>query len=774
MKKISAFLLFSVLAALSLRATVLFQDSTNYPYANGCIEGQGQWYCYYPAIPGLDTFVTNNVLLLTANSTNDAVATPTNGWANPGEYNYASFTINVSKLPSSVNGDYFCQFQNNSDGNDCCHIFIDTLDTVVPGTYRLGIASFDTSFSVVTPPVNYPLDLATGITYTVVMLFDTNQADMTFVGSTLWINPSLQDYNNVVDAGGFNTTGIPGVGVGYVYGTDTTASQSLQDINITQIGFSPYVNAGISNVIVGTTFNDVNSTNLPVIGVQPQSGTNYSGNSTAFYTAASGVDLTYQWFSTTYGMLVDDNVNIIGSSSNVLVLNNLSATDNYYVVVTDAYGNTATSLTATNTVITTPTAPFFPPAAPGQASTGGLNLTNNLFTSFGLTNLANGTGPLTYQWYFAPTNTPTAFTSLGAGQASSGLFIPELEYPNAGNYYVLATGPDGVTAGPTNNLVVTPPTVATLPQLHELMGLIVTNIAANNTVHINTNGVSVSGYVSTFGPLSASSKIYAEFYMTYSNYGTYVFFDPSGHTNAIPAPGSYVTVFGPVNVFDGQLEMDPGTVTISNTPTLQMPAPQLANFASLATNALTPYGVQVQCSLVTFTNIYIYTNTIGGGPYTNNGGIFFSNGFTSLYMTEGPYSAPNNTNTIEIYVPAYGFGYTSTNLWGHTVPTYCYQITGVLATFHSGSSLFAELDVTRLQDFVTSAPASFTASLTQTNGVPTISWPALTGSTYSVYSATALNGPWTNQSFGLSYYPSVGAYTDSNSAPTKFYRVSTP
>ena len=61
MNKITALVFFSCLTALSLRADVLFQDSTNYPYTNGCIEGQGQWYCYLPRIPVLDALVTNNL-----------------------------------------------------------------------------------------------------------------------------------------------------------------------------------------------------------------------------------------------------------------------------------------------------------------------------------------------------------------------------------------------------------------------------------------------------------------------------------------------------------------------------------------------------------------------------------------------------------------------------------------------------------------------------------------------------------------------------------------
>ncbi len=773
MKKIFTLLFLSAFAALPLWATVLFQDSLNYPYTDGSIEGQGQWYAYYPSTPHQTAFVTNNVLLLTAVSTNDSVGAPTNGFTppNPGTLTFASFSLNVSQLPTG-GGTYFAQLQNNNDTNDCCHVFITTSGTIVPGTYRLGIGNFTTTYLSTAPPVNFPMDLAPGITYNVVISYDINNGDP-LAGATLMINPSYQDYQNALTDG--ENEDYIYFGQSYVFPNfaDVASSQAQLNIVISQIGFSPYVYAGISNVIAGTTFTDVNTTNLPVIGIQPQSATNYSGNSTTFYVVASGSDLTYQWHSATYGTLSDGG-NFTGSTSNVLTVNNLSATDNYYVIVTDTYGNTVTSSTATNTIITTPTAPFFT-ATP-------LVQTNNLFTSFGLTNIANGTGPLTYQWYFAPTNTPNTFAPLG-GQTATNFAISELEYPNAGNYYLQATGPDGVTAGPTNSLTVVAPLVATLPQLHELMGLVVSSITPSSVVPINTNGVSVSGYVSTFGPLTASTKTYAEFYMTYSNYGIYVFYSPSGHTNQIPAPGSYVTVTGPCQVYHGQLEIDPTAngVVISNTPSLQMPAPQLCNannFNLLVTNSLTPYGIQVQCSLVTFTNVYFYASRTGS-VVTFNGGKFYTNSTTSLYMTEGPYSFPNNTNSIEVYVPDYngndinGNGYTSTNLWGATIPTYAYQVTGILE-YYSGIP-GNELAVTRFQDFVTSAPASFTAGLTKTNanGVATVSWPAQDGSTYSVYGAASLNGPW-NQTFGLSYFPSTGIFSDTNEATAKFYKVSTP
>jgi hypothetical protein len=63
--------------------------------------------------------------------------------------------------------------------------------------------------------------------------------------------------------------------------------------------------------------------------------------------------------------------------------------------------------------------------------------------------------------------------------------------------------------------------------------------------------------------------------------------------------------------------------------------------------------------------------------------------------------------------------------------------------------------------------------MAQTNGVSQLNWPTVTGSTYSVYSATNITGPWT-QTFGLGYFPSSGVYTQTNPAAIQFYKVSSP
>jgi hypothetical protein len=770
-------LFFVLILSFTARAYVLFDDASNYPYANGLIATQGQWYVYYPSAPIGDAYVSNNVLIL--NTTNkDSVAAPTNGWSNPTEFNYASFRINMNQLPASTNGGYFCQLQNLNDTDDCCHVFIDTRDTSVPGTYRLGIGNYTTSFNGVSgPPNNYSMDLATDVWYNVVILFDTNQLDPTFVGATLFINPSYNDYLGLAtgsgDLGG-------GQGVNYAYGNDKTSSTGLLNIAISQIGFSPYANAGISNVIAGTTFDDVNSTNLPVYGIEPLSATNYSGNPTTFYAVASGVDLTYQWYSTTYGQL-SDGANYTGSTSDALTVNDQTASDTYYCVVTDAYGNNVTSSYAVDTVITTPTAVFFP--------TNQVTITNtaNLFTSTGFTNSALGTGPIGYQWYFEPTNS-TIFSAL-PGQNSPALNLFLADYSTEGNYFLLASntiGGGSFAYGPTNTVVELAPLVATMLQLHNLLVTYTNVIAAGkvNPIQVNTNNVTVQGYVSMVG----YGSTYTEYFIQdASGLGTEVYLPGFGNTNAPPL-GTFVTVSAPVEIYFGELEMalgSPSAITI-NSGSIPL-TPRLFNYAfnSVSTNNFGSVALTYQCSLVTFTNCYLYGNRTGGAlgisgnQHDGIGGIFESNNYTQIYFTAGgPYNVTNgNTNTWEIFQPAYNYGPAANPVeinpfGGASIPTNCVQLTGIYAPFSAG---VAELIPSRLVDYGTNTPAPFLATAAESkNGAATVKWPATPGVTYSVYSSTSITGPWTQAAYGLTYYPTNGAFTDTNKSPAKFYYITSP
>lgn len=781
MKRILPLFFFMILS-LTARAYVLFDDASNYPYANGLIATQGQWYVYYPKTPIGDAFVTNNVLIL--NTTNkDSVGAPTNGWSNPTEFNYASFRLNVNQLPASTNGGYFCQLQDHNDTNDCCHVFIDTVGSTVPGTFHLGIGNYTTSFaSLAGPPINYPVDLATGVWYNVVILFDTNQDNANFVGATLWVNPSYNDFLGVQT--GYGDEG-GGLGVNFAYGTDKTTVNSLLDIDISQIGFSPYVDGGISNVIAGTTFDDVNSTNLPVYGIEPDSATNYSGNPTTFYAVASGVDLTYQWYSTTFGQL-SDGANYTGSQSDALTVNDQTASDTYYCIVTDAYGNTLASSNAVDTVITTPTAVFFP--------TNQVSLTNvaNLFTSTGFTNTALGTGPIGYQWFFAPANTPNTFSPL-QGQTSPALNLFLADYTYEGSYFLLASNSfngGSLAYGPTNVVVEIAPVVATMQQLHNLLISYTNEIIAGvvNPIPVNTNNITVSGYVSMFQGYGSGS--YTEYFIQdASSLGVEVYLAGFGNTNTPPI-GSFVTVNAPLYIYYGELELEPSSpssITVnSNVPPIAL-TPHLANayFNSIATNNFGPVALTYQCSLVTFTNVYFYGNRTGGtigitgNQHDGVGGIFESNYYTEIYFTaNGPYNpATGNTNTFQLFQPTYNFG-TGANVVEYNpfddapIPTNCVQLTGIYAPYSAGT---AELVPSRLADYCTNAPAPFLVTIGESKtGAATVHWPANIGSTYSINSSTNINGPWTQAAYGLAYYPTNGAFTDTNKSPAKFYYITSP
>ena len=741
MKKIAVFVFFALLTTLCGRAELLFSDPLNYP--NGLIETDGTWYAYSPIVPHLDAFVTNDLLIL--NQTNyDAVAAPTNGFVNNtgGTIVYGSFTINVSSLPTRTGG-YFCVLQDtNSD--QVGRVFIDTEGAVTPGTYRLGIANIATSIATGT---NFQSDLATNITYQVIFSYDTNQSsgDLT-TGANLWVNPSMDELVNVQNE---------------VYATDSlqTITPGQAAIQISQIGFSQYANQGImaiGNVNVGTAPGDFGFATVPaapVIGIQPQSSTNFLGQNTALYVAASGIDETYQWYSNGVA-LVDNGATVVGSTTPVLYLTNLQATATYYAIVTDS-ANSTTSSNAVVGVNTVPTLPFFTLQPQGG--------TNSLDSPVTLTAQANGTGPITYQWYFEPSG-GSSFSAL-TGQTSSSLSFTAND-ANSGAYYVTATGGAGSFNSTTVNVVIIAPPVVTIAYMHSF----ITN--KNGNVSINGGQVfNVKGVVTSINQIE--SKTVSEFFIQDATGGLLVYEGTGNSPTNTPRVGTMVNVISPAESYYGELEMDPtltaptnAIITLStNNP---LPATIPLNLPLMATNTLaTNYGLVIECSLVTMTNVYIYSTPTGtrtpGEYFTNNSAI-------PLYAFQQPYSAG------EPYVEVYVYTYTNvanlsnTNYFGQPIPTFAYELTGVMGIY---SPTTPELFPTRYQDFVTTPPASFSASTIVTNGTPTLTWPAVVGSTYSVYSATNILGPWT-QTFGLSYYPSVGTYTPTNGATAQFFKVSTP
>ncbi|HEY2084039.1 MAG TPA: hypothetical protein VGI88_14750, partial [Verrucomicrobiae bacterium] len=253
-----------------------------------------------------------------------------------------------------------------------------------------------------------------------------------------------------------------------------------------------------------------------------------------------------------------------------------------------------------------------------------------------------------------------------------------------------------------------------------------------------------------------------------------------GNTNTPPI-GTYLTISGPIAVYTSALEIDPTSLasfTTNSAPVIPI-SPKLENssFYDLATNVLGSNALTISDSLVTFTNAYLYGTASGGafgtgGSHSGVGGIFSSNTYTILYFTVGgPYHVPDNTNTIEIFQPGYNLGKTTNEFDYQPIPTHCYQLTGVYAGFNGGS----EIVPLRLADFVTNPPPAFSATIAPAKPGAALTWqPVQAGSTYTLNSASNLAGPWTQTAYGLAYYPTNGAFTDTNVAPAKFYRISSP
>jgi hypothetical protein len=732
MKTLLAILFVCALGTVA-RAQLLFSDALNYP--NGCIETDGVWFCYSPATPALNADITNDALILISGTSEDSVAAPfTNNSGNT--LVFASFDINVSKLPS-LNGSYFSEFLQDSNGvfdvADVAHVFIDTRNTVVPGTYRLGIANFTNTITAI-GATNFPLDLATGITYQVVFSYDPNNSDP-LAGATLWINPAQQSDLNV-------------------YANDIAATPAQQNIgtNINAIAFSPYADAAVNDVLVGLNFTDVmtNVAELPVIGVEPQPTNTYSGNNVTLYTAASGMDVTYQWLANNTP-ISDNGTTIIGSTSNILTLNNLQASAGYSVVATTTAGS-VTSIVAQVTVNTTPTPPFF--------TIQPLSQTNSLLSSVTLTALANGTGPITYQWYFEAAG-GSSFSPL-SGQTSPTLSFTA-GYGNSGAYYLTALGGDGNNSSTTANVLVIPPPLETLGYMHNY----ISNL--NSSVTINGGQIfNVEGIVTSIGQVA--SKTTAEFFIQDATGGCLVY--AGGYTPAkTPPVGALVNVISPAQSYYGELEMDPTTTAATNAVIVlstnnPVPAPVALNLPLMATNTAGTYGNAIQCSLVTLTNVYLYASATGAAVTGN----FPTNSTKALYAFQQPYSAGQPYMEVYVYTYTNAANLINTNYFGQPIPSFVYELTGAMGIYNPTTP---EVYPTRYADFVSTKAASFSTSISTTNGVPTLGWPAVVGSTYTVYSATNLLGPWT-QAFGLGYYPSVGTYTDTNGTPATFYRVSTP
>lgn len=744
---------------------VLLYDTFNYP--NGDLFGDvgSPWTDINGTNPEL---VTNGrVQLSQSEATTDGqslFAYPVNGTVV-----WASFTINVATPPlAATAGDYFANVEDTNFG------FYGRLFTLTsnspsltpglpanayPGTYRIGIAgkqNDSATNSTTGPSAVIPLDLAPGINYELVFFVDMNN-DYAAVA----INPAaisdIQSYSPITGVSSGPTedsfvTTLPMDGFG-LRQRQTEGVIYLSDLDVSW----DWNGAGSGYSVVTSAYTPA----TPVIGLQPLGTTNYSGNTYVMEIAASGIGapgtgLTYAWYRNSAAL--SDGSDVTGSATPALTLNSLSGTDSgtYYCIATGT--GSAKSSNAVVSVTTVTTAPSFTlpggvePVASTTASEGGTVI-------FSAT--AEGTGPITYEWYFIDANNDPA-VAVGSG---STLTLSSLQTSQAGNYYAVATGGTGLTGTSTYaNLVVTAPEGVSIGYLRGLQ-----DYTAAPTITISASGLyTITGTVTVFD--SVTSGTTTSLYLQDSTGGINLFI--TGDTTFRPAAGDIVTATGTIEEYNNNLEMDvtPGTefetYTIDNG-TNPLPAAQLLPWGYVAAN---------------LNSTTLNSNMLGSIVYMTN--VYFSNyqaGVTNTFTnTETPEFYTITNNTGEAFSVFVGDGAQGTNLNGVEIPYFATTVTGVLALYTSTYTIILTSPSQIVTNTTTSgpppSPIKNLMGTTASGGKLTLTWTAVpTTETYSVLYSTNAAGPYTKKlATGLTFSTTTGTYTTTPSNVANFYEISSP
>jgi uncharacterized repeat protein (TIGR03803 family) len=517
----------------------------------------------------------------------------------------------------------------------------------------------------------------------------------------------------------------------------------------------------------------------PAITQQPQNFTVTNGSTASFTNVASGTPpLSYQWYFNT-------NTPVSGGTNAILVL--AGATTNqagYYLVIVSNAAGTATSAPARLTVIVPPS----PPTIIQQPQD--YTVTNGSTAIF--TNVASGTAPLSYQWYFN-TNTPVA------DGTNSVLVIAFATTNQAGYYSVIVTNSAGsATSSPARLTVIsTRPIIVSPPQ-----NLIVTNgnTASFSVLAAGQNPLKYQWYsnaISTaIGTLLAgqTNSTYSFTSITNSNGRYYSVVVTNTFGRATSSPALLTVVSAPLIVSNPQ----PATVSVGNPANFSVTALGLnlhyqwySNTVSATIGTLLAGQTNSNYSFTSITNSngryysVVVTNTFGRAtsspalltvsslPYiilqpldaaiTLGDSVTFTStaagpgplGYQWLFQTNLPISGATATNLV----------FTNANQPG----AYSMKVTN---GFGSVTSDVAQLTVV-------GQPLMLSAKFDPASGSYAFSYVNLAGSTNRLWATTNLAAAnfWRAIATNVMATNGIWFFTDTNSAKTnklRFYQFSTP
>lgn len=257
-----------LLSSGAARAAVILHDSFSYP--NGALITNSAFFWKAHSGTTGQTQVVSGRVQLSQNQSEDLAAGLTNG-PYQSDTLYASFTINVSALPSGA-GNYFAHLKDNGSANFRAKVFA-TTSGAAPGFFRVGVAN------VANTPLTIPADLALGSDYKLVVRYAVATP-----ATTLWINPASEDsLTDRADA------------------TDPATALGISTFALRQSNSGGGMGVlTLDDLIVATNFAEANPTaaNLPpVIVVPPVSQTIAEGRTAIFTVTATGPPpLGYQWW----------------------------------------------------------------------------------------------------------------------------------------------------------------------------------------------------------------------------------------------------------------------------------------------------------------------------------------------------------------------------------------------------------------------------------------------------------------------------------------------
>jgi hypothetical protein len=280
----------------------------------------------------------------------------------------------------------------------------------------------------------------------------------------------------VVDFGAHTTWG-PGVVDAVIYATSADASTNTLSRAI-DVGpsstFAVLATAGTNQLLRGVRFGPSAATGVTIV-TQPQSQTNFPGNTATFTVGAAGsAPFFYQWSF--------NGTNIAGATQSTLSVTNLQngSAGNYAVTVSNLVPSSASSSNAVLTI--TAGAPTFALGVQSYVETAGDHLA--------FAPAVNGTLPISYQWFFANNPIP--------GETNANLVLTNIQVTNSGTYKLVATNIYGAASN-SATLTVTA-TLQTLFATNLVVarigdGVQGLSIVTGNTLYLDqytSNGVYVS------------------------------------------------------------------------------------------------------------------------------------------------------------------------------------------------------------------------------------------------------------------------------------------